>query len=60
MNTAGRRKTAPRSEEIIRILVANLAEREPQRSRTKFGKNSLKLTKFTLSNDIEAYMKLYK
>ena len=44
---------ARRSEEIMRNLVATLAGQEPQRSRTDFGVDSLKLT---LSDDIEAFM----
>ena len=51
---------ARRSEEIMRTLAASLAEREPQRLRTEFGVDSLKLTKLTLSDDIEAFMTMFE
>ena len=41
-------------------LAAPLAECEPRRPRTKFGVNSLKLTKLTLSDDTEAFMTTFK
>ena len=45
---------AQRSKEIIRTLAASSAECEPQRPRTKFGVNSLKLT------DIKAFMTTFQ
>ena len=51
---------ARRSEEIMRTLAASLAEREPRRPRTEFGVDSLKLTKLTLSDDIEAFMTTFE
>ena len=44
---------AQRSEDLMRTLVATLAKREPRRPRTEFGIDSPKLTKLTLSDDIE-------
>ena len=51
---------ARRSEEIMRTLTASLAEREPRRPRTEFGVDLLKLTKLTLSDDIEAFMTTFE
>ena len=44
----------------MRTLVATLAEREPRRPRTEFGIDSPKLTKLTLSDDIEAFMMTFE
>ena len=44
---------AQRSEEIMRNLVATLTERKPRIPRTE---DSLKFTKLTLLDDIEAFM----
>ena len=44
----------------MRNLIATLAERKPQRLRTDFGLDSLKLTKLTLSDDIEAFMTTFE
>ena len=44
----------------MRTLAASLAEWEPRRPRTEFGVDSLKLTKLTLSDDIEAFMTTFK
>ena len=41
-------------------LVATLAKQEPRRLRTDFGVYSLKLTKLTLSDDIEASMTIFE
>ena len=51
---------AQRSEDLTRTLVATLAEREPQGPRTKFGIDSLKLTKLTLLDGIEAFMTTFE
>ena len=51
---------AQRSEELMRTLAASLAEREPRRSRHEFGVDSLKSTKLTLSDDIEAFMTTFE
>ena len=51
---------ARRSEVIMRNLVATLTEREPRRPRTDFGAHSLKLTKLTLSDDIEVFMMTFE
>ena len=44
----------------MRTLAASLAEREPRRPRTEFGVDSLKLTKLTLSDNIEAFMMTFE
>ena len=51
---------AQRSEDLMRTLVATLAEREPRRPRTEFGIDSPELTKLTLSDDIEAFMTTFE
>ena len=51
---------AQRLEDLMRTLVATLAEREPQRSRTEFGIDFPKLTKLTLLDDIEAFMTTFE
>ena len=49
-----------RSEDLMRTLVATLAEREPRRPRTEFAIDSPKLTKLTLSDNIGAFMTTFK
>ena len=51
---------AQRSEEIMRTLAGSLAEREHRRPRTKFGVDSLKLTKLTWLDDIEEFMTIFE
>ena len=51
---------AQRSEDLMRTIVATLAEREPRRPRTEFGIDSPKLTKLTFLDDIEAFMMMFK
>ena len=51
---------ALRSEELMRTIAASLAEREPQRPRHEFRVGSLKLTKLTLLDDIEAFMTTFE
>ena len=51
---------ARRSEELIRKIATSLAEREPRRPRHEFRVDSLKLTKLTLSDDIEALMTIFE
>ena len=44
----------------MRTIAASLAERDPRRPRHDFGVDSLKLTKLTLSDDIEAFMTTFE
>ena len=51
---------ACRSKELMGTIATSLAERKPQRPRHEFGVDSLKLTKLTLSGDIEAFMTTFE
>ena len=59
MQTDGRRKNSK-----VRGINENnchvSSRREPRRPRNEFGVDSLKLTKLTLSDNIEVFMKMFK